>query len=276
MSLDRAITILVLKTASLKIGRTIQQGVRRRAVSGKNGLCLRRSNQQTGAEHSAQAARTIVRDTGNGEVQSPRARRASCPVHRHRPAAESDPGRKLDICAGYNELARRRTSGCRRFSQPERGAADRRRRHRWHCATDVRPLVRLSVSVPVEGMASVSAAAAAVAAFGYGYSSPPEGDVRADAWARKRCAWRRQPLGGRRPRGCCRWCSARLAGVLLHEAVGHRLEGDFNRRGTSGLSRPCGNSLASELCTVVDDGTVANRRGSVAIDDEGTPGNATC
>lgn len=61
-------------------------------------------------------------------------------------------------------------------------------------------------------------------------------------------------------------------GVLLHEAVGHGLEGDFNRRGTSVFSGHMGELVASELCTVVDDGTMADRRGSVAIDDEGTPG----
>ena len=61
-------------------------------------------------------------------------------------------------------------------------------------------------------------------------------------------------------------------GVLLHEAVGHGLEGDFNRRGTSVFSGQVGELVASELCTVVDDGTMVDRRGSVAIDDEGTPG----
>lgn len=61
-------------------------------------------------------------------------------------------------------------------------------------------------------------------------------------------------------------------GVLLHEAVGHGLEGDFNRRGTSVFSGQVGELVASTLCTVVDDGTMVDRRGSVAIDDEGTPG----
>lgn len=61
-------------------------------------------------------------------------------------------------------------------------------------------------------------------------------------------------------------------GVLLHEAVGHGLEGDFNRKGTSAFSKRLGQQVASSVCTVVDDGTLANRRGSVSIDDEGTPG----
>jgi TldD protein len=60
-------------------------------------------------------------------------------------------------------------------------------------------------------------------------------------------------------------------GILLHEAVGHGLEGDFNRKETSAFSRRIGQKVASELVTVVDDGTIANRRGSLNVDDEGTP-----
>jgi TldD protein len=58
-------------------------------------------------------------------------------------------------------------------------------------------------------------------------------------------------------------------GVLLHEAVGHGLEGDFNRRGSSTFSGRIGEQVASPLCTIVDDGTLEHRRGSLSIDDEG-------
>ncbi len=58
-------------------------------------------------------------------------------------------------------------------------------------------------------------------------------------------------------------------GILLHEAVGHGLEGDFNRKGTSAFSGRIGEQVASPLCTVVDDGTLADRRGSLSVDDEG-------
>src|SRR2546427_4066552 len=60
-------------------------------------------------------------------------------------------------------------------------------------------------------------------------------------------------------------------GILLHEAVGHGLEGDFNRKETSAFSGRMGKKVASELVTEVDDGTIANRRGSLNVDDEGIP-----
>ena len=62
------------------------------------------------------------------------------------------------------------------------------------------------------------------------------------------------------------------SGILLHEAVGHGLEADFARKGTSNYSGQVGNKVASDLCTIVDDGTVVSSRGSINADDEGNPG----
>lgn len=64
-------------------------------------------------------------------------------------------------------------------------------------------------------------------------------------------------------------------GILLHEAVGHGLEADFNRKGTSAFSGRIGQKTASELCTIVDEGSIPNRRGSLNIDDEGNPTSQT-
>ncbi len=64
-------------------------------------------------------------------------------------------------------------------------------------------------------------------------------------------------------------------GILLHEAIGHGLEGDFNRKGTSAFSGKVGQRVASDLCTIVDDGTLQGRRGSLTIDDEGVPSENT-
>ena len=60
-------------------------------------------------------------------------------------------------------------------------------------------------------------------------------------------------------------------GILLHEAVGHGLEADFNRKGVSAFTGRIGQQVASPLCTVIDDGTLSSRRGSLNVDDEGTP-----
>src|SRR5207302_3548045 len=64
-------------------------------------------------------------------------------------------------------------------------------------------------------------------------------------------------------------------GILLHEAIGHGLEGDFNRKGTSAFAGRIGERVAAPECTVVDDGTLSRRRGSLNIDDEGTPTQCT-
>lgn len=64
-------------------------------------------------------------------------------------------------------------------------------------------------------------------------------------------------------------------GILLHEAIGHGLEGDFNRKGSSAFSGRIGERVAAEGVTVVDDGTLANRRGSLSVDDEGNPAQHT-
>ncbi len=65
------------------------------------------------------------------------------------------------------------------------------------------------------------------------------------------------------------------AAVILHEAIGHGLEGDFNRKGSSAFSGRIGERVATNQCTIVDDGTLSGRRGSLSIDDEGTPTQCT-
>jgi TldD protein len=64
-------------------------------------------------------------------------------------------------------------------------------------------------------------------------------------------------------------------GILLHEAIGHGLEGDFNRKGSSAFSGRLGERVAARGVTVVDDGTLADRRGSLTVDDEGNPTQRT-
>lgn len=144
-----------------------------------------------------------------------------------------------------------------------------------HLAADVRPLVRLSISVVVEQNGRREQ--------GYGggggrfdYTHFLENDI-AFGFAREAV---RQALVNLEavpaPAGMMPVVlGPGWPGVLLHEAVGHGLEGDFNRKGTSVFSGRIGERVASPLCTVVDDGTLAQRRGSLNIDDEGTPTQCT-
>lgn len=143
-------------------------------------------------------------------------------------------------------------------------------------ATDIRPLVRLNCSVLVEENGKRergSSGGGARTDYSY-FFEVEEGKARYFSYAEEAV---RQALVNlvaiESPAGTLPVVlGAGWPGVLLHEAVGHGLEGDFNRKGSSAFSGKVGQQVTSELCTIVDDGTMANRRGSLNIDDEGTPG----
>jgi TldD protein len=142
-------------------------------------------------------------------------------------------------------------------------------------AADVRPLVRMNVSVIVEehgrreqgysgggGRFGFTEFLHADRAIGFGREAVRQALVALEA--------RPAPAGEMVVVLGPGW-----PGVLLHEAIGHGLEGDFNRKGTSAFTNRLGQQVASDLCTVVDDGTLASRRGSLNVDDEGTPTQRT-
>ncbi|AZQ85755.1 metalloprotease TldD [Colwellia sp. Arc7-635] len=143
-------------------------------------------------------------------------------------------------------------------------------------ATDIRPLVRLNCSVLVEENGKrerASSGGGARTDYSYFFeleNSKPRYLAYAEEAVRQALV---NLVAIDSPAGLLPVVlGAGWPGVLLHEAVGHGLEGDFNRKGSSAFSGKVGQQVASELCTIVDDGTMANRRGSVSIDDEGTPG----
>ena len=142
-------------------------------------------------------------------------------------------------------------------------------------AADVRPLVRMNVSVIVEQNGRREQGYAG-AGGRFGLAEFLQGD-RAMRLARE--AVRQGCVNLEAVPAPAGTMSVVLApgwpGVLLHEAIGHGLEGDFNRKGTSAFTNRIGQRVASEFCTVVDDGTLARRRGSLNIDDEGTPTQCT-
>ncbi len=136
---------------------------------------------------------------------------------------------------------------------------------------DVRPLTRLNVTVIVE-----DGGRREIGSHGGGGRVPFDFFLEEDRWRRFTSEAVRQatiklhavdaPAGEMTVVLGPGW-----PGILLHEAVGHGLEGDFNRKQTSAFSGRMGQKVASELVTVVDDGTIANRRGSLNVDDEGIP-----
>ncbi|MCF6441014.1 metalloprotease TldD [Pseudoalteromonas luteoviolacea] len=142
-------------------------------------------------------------------------------------------------------------------------------------ATDIRPLVRLNCSVLLESNGRRERGSAGGGArLDYGYFKELEnGQPRWMTYAKEAVRQARVNLTAiDAPAGTMPVVlGSGWPGVLLHEAVGHGLEGDFNRKGASAFSGRVGEQVASSLCTVVDDGTMANRRGSLNIDDEGTP-----
>ncbi len=140
-------------------------------------------------------------------------------------------------------------------------------------AADIRPLVRLNVSViMVEGDRREQgyAGGGARQSLAYFTDSDIPSEIAQEAVRQGRILLEADsaPAGAMPVVLGPGW-----PGVLLHEAVGHGLEGDFNRKGVSAFSGRVGEQVASPLCTVVDDGTLPDRRGSLAIDDEGVPGS---
>jgi TldD protein len=144
-----------------------------------------------------------------------------------------------------------------------------------HFAADVRPLVRFNVSVIAErdGRREVG-----FAGMGGRYSLAElvaqDRPLKLGAEAARPALVNLQAIPA--PAGAMTVVlGSGWPGILLHEAIGHGLEGDFNRKGTSAFSNRIGERVAAAGCTVVDDGTLASRRGSLNIDDEGTPTQCT-
>lgn len=145
-------------------------------------------------------------------------------------------------------------------------------------AADIRPLVRLSISVLVEEQGKrESGGSGGGGRKDYRYFlsiDKARGESIADLYTRDAVRLALVNLSAKAaPAGSMPVVlGAGWPAVLLHEAVGHGLEGDFNRKGSSVFSGKLGQQVTSSLCTIVDDGTLSDRRGSISIDDEGVAG----
>ena len=256
----------------------IEQGVGVRAVAGeKTGFAYSDEIVLPALTRASEMARAIARQGGAGAVQ---AWHAAAPQARYAPLdplptiKDED---KVMLLEQVDREARRQDARVKQVMVSLSGvhevmlvaASD------GTFAADVRPLVRFNVSVIAEKNGRREQGYAGCGGrVGYAYFQESE---RALALAREAV---RQALvnleAGPAPAGNMTVIlGPGWPGILLHEAIGHGLEGDFNRKGTSAFSGRVGEKVASELCTVVDDGTLANRRGSLNVDDEGTPAHCT-
>ncbi|MET4593518.1 MULTISPECIES: metalloprotease TldD [unclassified Sphingomonas] len=142
-------------------------------------------------------------------------------------------------------------------------------------ATDVRPLVRLNVSIVAEQNGRRETGSYGIGGrYLYTDLFQPETYNRAIDEALSQALVNLESIAA--PAGEMTVLLGNgWPGILLHEAIGHGLEGDFNRKGTSAFSGRIGERVAAEGVTVVDDGSLQDRRGSLTIDDEGTPTRET-
>ncbi len=142
-------------------------------------------------------------------------------------------------------------------------------------AADIRPLIRLSISVLVEkdGKRERGGSGSGGRFALDWFLQPYRGEIRAVYFAKEAVRQALVNLSAvAAPAGLMPVVlGAGWPGVLLHEAVGHGLEGDFNRKESSLFTGKIGQLVTSPLCTIVDDGTLQDRRGSLSVDDEGVP-----
>lgn len=253
----------------------IEKGVGVRAVSGeKSGFAYSDDISKEAIDAAVKTAKVISR---SGQVQKVKAF-SSTPLAVHLydfvdPVDSLSAEEKIRLLESVDAEARRLDS---RVSQVMVGLAGTKdivlvAASDGTLAYDVRPLVRLSVSVIVEDNGKrEQGSSGGGARVGYGYFLE---DERAMEFAREAVRQALVKLDAvDAPAGPMTVVlGPGWPGVLLHEAIGHGLEGDFNRKGSSAFSGRIGEKVASEVCTVVDDGTLANRRGSLNIDDEGVP-----
>lgn len=255
-----------------------EQGVGARAISGdKTGFAYAEDLALPALTQATDAAGAIARSGESGQVAAWRRNNATALYLPDDPAEGLNEADKVALLQHADQAARAADS---RVTQVEANlvglhdtvliaASD------GTFAGDVRPLVRMTITAHVaENGKREQASAGGGGRCAYDmFTTLENGETRIEQYAREAV---RQALvrleAEEAPAGTMPVVlGAGWPGVLLHEAVGHGLEGDFNRKGTSTYSGKIGNKVASELCTIVDDGTMAGRRGSLSMDDEGTP-----
>ena len=255
-------------------GYHIEQGVGVRACSGeKTGFAYSDDLILPALNEATKAARAISRQGGNGVVHAWKQTQSPQYYGESDPLASLSVEQKLSLLHQADEVARAADNRVTQVSASLVGELDTIliAASDGTLATDIRPLIRMSVSVIVESNGRRergSAGGGRRLDYRYFHDNNMATDYAKEAVRQALVNLEAidAPAGNMTVVLASGW-----PGVLLHEAVGHGLEGDFNRRGSSAFSGKMGEMVASPLCTVVDDGTLQDRRGSLTIDDEGVP-----
>ena len=261
----------IVKTGSF----SIDQGVGVRAVSGeKTAFAYSDDISEASLLDAARTVRSISSAGRSARIKAPTRKIASSRslYNGVDPISTLDSTAKVELLGRVEKLARARDP---RVSQVMAGLASEYdvvlvARADGTLAADVRPLVRLSVTVIAEqnGRREMGSGGGG-GRFGLAYFDDAhiaEYVEQAVSAALVNLESRAAPAGEMTVVLGPGW-----PGILLHEAIGHGLEGDFNRKGSSAFSGRIGQRVAAKGVTVLDDGTIADRRGSLNVDDEGNP-----
>ncbi|EPR4993301.1 metalloprotease TldD [Vibrio navarrensis] len=271
---------LVLEDSIIKDGSfNIDCGVGVRAVTGeKTGFAYADQIQLDGLRQSALAARGIAQQGQNGQVQAFRRSDNQRYYAALNPLACWEKQQKTELLKSLDAYIRTKEPLVKEVSISLSGVHEQMlvAATDGTYAGDVRPLVRLSISVLAEkGDRRERGSSGGGGRFGYDFFIGEEDGVqRAFHFADEAIRMALVNLeADAAPAGTMPVVlGSGWPGVLLHEAVGHGLEGDFNRKGSSVFSGKIGSQVTSPLCTIVDDGTLKDLRGSLNVDDEGVNG----
>jgi len=256
---------------------SIDQGVGVRAVSGeKTAFAYSDDINLVALQDAANAAKAIA-SLGNEQTASSVTKRNTSQLYLpNDPIASLSAESKVKLLEKLESIARKIDA---RITQVTASIAGEYEivmvaRHDGVIAADVRPLVRLSINVIAESNGRrEQGSSGGGGRFDYSYFT----DEILHEYAQKAVHQAIINLDARpAPAGSMTVVlGAGWPGILLHEAIGHGLEGDFNRKGSSAFSNMIGQQVAAKGITIVDDGTIQNRRGSLSMDDEGNPTNKT-
>ena len=253
----------------------IDRGVGVRALSGeKTGFAYSDDISLSALVDAASTVKAIARQGEQGKVQLPfKPKKISALYQPIDPLSSMQENEKIELLEAVDAEARRQDARVTQVFVSLAASKDviMVAASDGVLAGDIRPMVRMSVSVVVEqkGLREQGSSGGG-GRVAYGYFLDQDRALNYAREAVRQALLKLEAIDA--PAGNMTVVlGAGWPGVLLHEAIGHGLEGDFNRKGSSAFSGRMGEKVASDLCTVVDNGTLEDCRGSLSVDDEGTP-----